>query len=724
MQPLCTESSEIYSNPLDDPTNRLIGVGCGITFLTPKHIDVIMQLPLPGIVIFVHGVNSDGEWYKPAEEGLCEGLDERLKRCNEHLCHATSAGGKLTPVKYLPELTPDGFVNPKMGSKTFIEPTENFSPVIHFRWGYKASADELQQYSDGIYLNEHRYWGGGPFANGCTALADLWGGGLTSRLFLWMHVQHLNPTNDRMVYSCPPRPYFVLAALRLTRLIESIRKKQADVPITIVCHSQGNMIGMAAAFLGDRLASVTDAQGKSGRCVADNYVLCNPPYSLVEKNFTEAWTERGMEDADGNNGRQSVEARIGTLRAFFDIVGQQSGAQQSNAIIDEAMKNEVHNFNAKTDRSKYGFGPEKSTHGRVTLYFNPHDKVISTTTIQGIGWRGLNQQEIDATGGAGIFSQRVFSQGFDVGTGKIYDFWLHHHNQPKPGSKDFWFPHSLNASYSLSKGLKANTNVAGKVLTVAMAPALIVATNLVKEPINALPPKDWQTPLHAPELPTPFKPQSIRLGKVCKQFDQGIDAPGEYRAQNQKRDANSAYAGDRDMPAHATEEARLKGTDAAAADSETEAALLYEHRAMLRMEAKREGLYKKSDDVGMENEPSTADANYNEWRTRKIKESLAASIDTHATDHSTIMTNGEHARMALAYDVAIGVCNIKQSDFVGFRKSADWRYLDGVDKNDPSRFFNEYFQRGLLNGKSIAEWTKEEDGIMPTKIIDKRSIFS
>ncbi|MDV2807422.1 hypothetical protein RZN17_29855, partial [Klebsiella pneumoniae subsp. pneumoniae] len=90
--------------------------------------------------------------------------------------------------------------------------------------------------------------------NGCSSLPDLWGNGLLDSLFLWIHIEHLNPLNDAMVFSAPPRPYFVLAALRLAKLVESIRKEQADVPITLVCHSQGNMIGMAAAFLGDKMA--------------------------------------------------------------------------------------------------------------------------------------------------------------------------------------------------------------------------------------------------------------------------------------------------------------------------------------------------------------------------------------------------------------------------------------------------------------------------------------
>ena len=394
--------------------------------------ELVLPLPLPGIVIFVHGVNSDGEWYQAAEEGLCKGLNTRLKRESGQILHDTAEGGQLTPVKYLKDLTPDGYLNPLKTEKSFIELNSHFSPVIQFRWGYKASSTDLQLYGNAIFLNEDDYWGGGPFANGCTSLPDLWGSGLNDQLFLWLHAQHFNPTNNRMVYACPPRPYYVLAALRLAKLIQSIREKQADVPVTIVCHSQGNMVSLAAAFLGDRLGSVTDATGKTGRCVADAYVLCNPPYSLLPKNSTEAWTQMDMKDAEGKTGRQTLEARIGTLSNFFKIMRQQASNAQQPELIDEFMANERHQFKADVDRNEFGYGPNRTSHGRVTLYFNPHDQVISATTIQGIGWRGMSAKEITATGGADVFCQRVFAEGFLVGNTdqkKSYHFWKDHHGK-------------------------------------------------------------------------------------------------------------------------------------------------------------------------------------------------------------------------------------------------------------------------------------------------------
>ena len=408
------------ASPVDDPSCLVVGQKSGITLFNHSCLDVIQQLPLPGVVIFVHGVNSDGEWYSEAEEGICKGLNTRLKRRDEHLFFATTEAGQLKPSKYMSELTADGYLNPNMKFDTFIDSDDTFSPVIRFRWGYKANLEELQQFGDGIYVNEQNYWGGGPFANGCTTLPDLWGEGLSEELFLWVHVQHMNPTNDRNVYACPPRPYYVLAALRLAKLVKSLREKQADVPITIVCHSQGNMVGIAAAFLGDKMDAATDGCGKSAPCVADNYVLCNPPYSVLKDNFTEKWSQRNTADPDGNTGRQTFDARTKTLAAFFKIIGDRKAEEQKPDRVDKRMANVGHGFTAQADRDEFGLN--SSTYGRVTLYCNPHDQVISATPVQGIGWRGMEQAEIDACSGVGVFTQRVFAQDHPVGVPGTYRY--------------------------------------------------------------------------------------------------------------------------------------------------------------------------------------------------------------------------------------------------------------------------------------------------------------
>jgi pimeloyl-ACP methyl ester carboxylesterase len=710
------------ASPADDPKNICVARKEGVTLFSHAQLDVLMQMPLPGITIFVHGVNSDGEWYEQAEQGLCEGLNNRLARRDQQLKHCGPEAGQLSPARYMAELTPNGFINPEMDARTFIQSDDTFSPVIRFRWGYKANGEELQEFGAGVYLNEENYWGGGPFANGCTSLPDLWGQGLSENMFLWVHVQHLNPTNDRQVYSCPPRPYYVLAAHRLAKLVESIRSKQADVPITIVCHSQGNMVGIAAAFLGDKLPNVTDAAGHTGRCVADTYVLCNPPYSLVKDNLADSWSERSMADPQGRTGRQTVNARTKTLAAFFDIIRKQASAQQPTEPINLRMSNKVHGFTAEADRAKYGLN--NSTYGRVTLYCNPHDQVISSTTVQGIGWRGLNDAEITATYGDGVFTQRVFAQGFKVGEQGQYNYWRNHYlstpeHPLKSDSADFWQPTSPYAKYSVAKGLEASQGW-GRILswpmTVLSAPLIIVALRVVKTRINALPPTDWTVPLRAPDLPEPFAPKSVRFGIASEQFDQGFDAPGEYRNRDRIHERMLAqddpYTGSR-----TTEDG--KRTDIPQGDGRGEAGLQQEHHAYLRMQAKREGRYKNDQKVEAEDKPDTANADYREWRSKKLKTLMADTLDTHATDHSTIMTNPMHAERALAYDVAIGNCDIREEDLHQLRIAADWRFVGGLKNGDAHKVFFEYFDTGYFRGESAYDWA-HANCKMPDTITDER----
>ncbi|MCC7600477.1 hypothetical protein IGS61_23525 [Janthinobacterium sp. FW305-129] len=696
--------------------NTLLASKSGVCLFNKGNMDMIAQLPLPGLVIFVHGVNSDGEWYGEAEEGLCAGLNERLRRRDQDLTHKGPEAGQLSPTTYLPELSNDGFINPDMNPKSFMSDADAFSPVIRFRWGYKASSDELQAYGDSIYLNENDYWGGGPFANGCTSLPDLWGQGLSDHLFLWLHIQHMNPTNDRQVYSCPPRPYYVLAALRLAKLVESLRKQQADVPITIVCHSQGNMVGIAAAFLGDRISGQLN-------CVADSYVLCNPPYSLVDSNFSEHMTQGDMKDRQGRTGRQTYKARVETMKAFFEIIRGQRSRKQSDAAVDARMSNCAHDFDIATDRKRHGY--MDATYGRVTLYSNPHDQVISSTSVQGIGWRGMNAEEIDATGGFGVFTQRVFAQGFEVGTPgvKKYDSWDNHWRKPKKGNKSFWFPESPPAEYSLSKGLPTNSSVIGSIMSVVTWPIFKIVLGVKKVPINALPPDNWVLPLEAPALPAPFHPQSKRFGASSLKFDQGFDAQGQSRDHQRARENGDPYGHDNPIPKGGSQGPQTELTDAALGDNGSEASLRYEHHAYLRMQAKREKLYKNGDKVKMEDEPESADDNYAKWRGKQIKTLLAATVDSHATDHSTIMTNSMHARNALTYDVAIGCCNISPAALRTARKAADWRFLKGLEDDDPNRVFDEYFQSGLFMEKSVYDWattTPDGEGSMPGKIFDER----
>ena len=697
--------------PAIDPRLIMAGKICGSTNFSHSPLDCLQQVPSPGIVIFVHGVNSDGEWYHQSEEGLCKGLNTRLKRCDEHLAYPSVEGGQLWPVTYRRELTDDGFVDPDRTPNTFIADAGHHSPVIQFRWGYKASDLELQEYGASIYLNEYDYWGGGPFANGCSSLPDLWGNGLLDSLFLWIHIEHLNPLNDAMVFSAPPRPYFVLAALRLAKLVESIRKEQADVPITLVCHSQGNMIGMAAAFLGDKMADVQDAAGIKGRCVADTYVLCNPPYSVLEDNSTEDWVQGQEADPDGNVGRQTCQARIETLKNFFKIVGQQADVPPHSAALAQMAANHAHGFTLDSDSNKYRCGPVTTTRGKVTLYCNPHDQIISSTAIQGMGWRGLCAAEIQAAQGKNVFTQRVFSQGYPVGKPGIYDYWSKQHNHPERGSLDFWVPHSKIADYSSQKGRLANSTGSGRAMTQVAALALIPLTKGAGVRINALPPRDWSIPVNAPALPEPFLPQAVQYGVASEDFDQLYNPRGSLRDPRRSHAAGDPY--------HALSDEQI---GAPKGDRDSHATMLYEDHARVRLMAKRTGRTPMGEKVSEEDMPATASEEHKRWRGDIITANLAANLDTHATDHSTIMTNGMHAEKALAYDVAVGVSHIQEKALRKLRVIADWRLLKNLDDSHSHKIFYEYFRTGKFKTMSVFDWVHSpgSTGALPDSIVNKR----
>ncbi|MDN7587256.1 T6SS effector phospholipase Tle3 domain-containing protein [Burkholderia seminalis] len=725
----------------DDPSQTSVGGGLGTTLFNRNDLECVMQMPLPGVVIFVHGVNSEGEWFKEAEKGLCAGLNRRMGRYDDQLFHWGPVAGQMTPVSYIESLTPDGFLNPDMSSKTYIKPDPSFSPVIHFRWGYAANAEELKEYGDKIMLNERNYWGGGPFAGGCSSLPDLWNDGLNDRLFLWLTVQHMNGIGNRKIYSTPPRTYGVLGALRLARLVESIRKRQADAPITIVCHSQGNMIGLAAAFLGDRLPEVTDQWGKKGRCVADTYVLANPPYSLVEANMTDSWAQRGVRDKNGHVGRETYVARKETLREYFDILRARADLEMPAEDLDRAMenarpsKNGGKPYSAAKDREAHGLY-QKNTYGRVTLYCCPHDQVISALTVQGIGWRGMSVDDISATNAWGVFSQRVFASNFEVGgENKLYRYWQDDWRKDKNQKEGFWYPPSPPARYGLGRGTHSNEGWIAKFFTIATSPALYLF-NLTNMAVNADPPKDWEIPITAPMLDkeTRFFPQAFRYGKPSGArdaqgkpieegcFNEGYDPPSAGRDANKenKRDDDPYDNFDAKSEKFKTEGDALK----AQGDAASEAAQRYEDHSILRMEARRAGNRRWVDKNGTvvgEDNPEAASADYTEWRNNEIFQILNGGDKNNPTNHSTIMTNKDHAEKALAYDVAIGLCYLTEDDLTYLRTQADWRFASDSRKSDPNFNLMDYINTGKHGELFLPDWAKkDENAKMPGKIYDER----
>lgn len=747
-----------------------VGGGQSTTLFSNSHYVCPKQMPLPGVVIFVHGVNSEGEWFTAAEEGLCRGLNRRLGRLDDQMMFKGVEGGQMQPVQYTESLTPDGYLNPDLGSTTYIKPTESFSPVIHFRWGYKAGKDELKQYGANIFLNEQNYWGGGPFANGCGTLADLWAKGLDDRAFGFLSVQALNGT-DRLVYATPPRAYMVLAALRLAHLIRSIRQKQADVPITVVCHSQGNMVGITAAFFGHNMKPVTDPDNKTGNCVADTYVLANAPYSVVQNNWLETWTQRGYSDENGEHGRETFNSRIKTLDNFFQIIGQRAANEPTPDAVNLEMENSQPSadgkpYKAETDRQAHGLktdGPYNKTFGRVTLYCCPHDQVISASPVQGIGWRGMSADEISKANGQGIFTQRVFATNWMVGDSsqKTYNYWDNDWRASvRKNDDDFFYPASTRAQYGFMRESRGKHSPFGLLAAALATPVLDVVLLLAKMQVNASPPrigpnKTWEVPLDAPALDAPFSPKTIKYGSAMKkitltcpdgktvesEFNESYDPPSAARnasksaAERNSDDPYDSFNGDPKKlgSGEAVADTEAQGTEA------SEAAQRYEDHAVLRQEARRDvqlhwapADWVSADGVVVgEDKPSDASASYSAWHKDRISAILLGGQHNNPTNHSTTMTNPEHAEKALAYDVAIGVCHLSADDWWKLRIEADWRMWKGLDQDNPAVKYATYFTDGVMPevpdkkgakaDRPLYEWaTRVEEAKMPSGIEDQR----
>jgi len=136
------------------------------------------------------------------------------------------------------------------------------------------------------------------------------------------------------------------------------------------------------------------------------------------------------------------------------------------------------------------------------------------------------------------------------------------------------------------------------------------------------------------------------------------------------------------------------------------------------------GLYRNSEFVTEEDNLDGASDNFKAWRAKKIKETLAENVKAPATDHSSIMTNPDHAKKALAYDIPVGVCHIKNDDVRMFRQMADWRYASGLDDGNPVKEFIEYFKIGKFKGDAIYDWANNDrHGKMPEKIVDERDML-
>lgn len=362
------------------------GNGTGIHVAKPLKDKIVeVRHNLPGSIILVHGVNDVGTSYEAVESGLCAGLAERL-------C------GQLTPAKYS---------NPTVADKDKVEddPDAVFfkrmvteathSPVIPFYWGFREEQNSFKpgwttKHGQALDRNGNRLdkdysKGGGPFANATSTLPDMWNRGKSG---LKGGLDKAQKDATHPIMDNPGRLYMILAARRLAALITMIRDYDADETVSIVAHSQGCMLSLLAqAFLLDPPLLAQQANARP----ADTLVLCNPPYSLLDKipKLTNAVDYLSGEDAAMHghyadiDGVQTLHARLTTL---VNIVKGVEKHKHATPTLVELPNTEKH-FGVVG--GKWEAGKDRDNCGKVYLYFSPEDMTVALSNVQGIGWQGV-----------------------------------------------------------------------------------------------------------------------------------------------------------------------------------------------------------------------------------------------------------------------------------------------------------------------------------------------
>ena len=395
----------------------------------PKVVDVPCEHV--GACIVVHGVNDVGTAYPAVEEGLIDGISQRMgwDPCNEGLMPPYTAATYRLPgaddARRL-EDDPDAVFY-----KRSIRP-DTCSPVIPFYWGYRGTpigGAPLRngQHADdyGNRLDKDLSKGGGPFANATNNLPDMWNRGVSA---LGGAADAVGRDPYRPVLAGPGRMYFVLAAQRLAALVSMIRDYDKNETVNIIAHSQGCLVSLLAqAFLMEQ-----------GRKPADTLILTHPPYALEPVHFEKY----GREDGDGRDedkppaaspapapaptsgapgqddkqaripdkvmskrggedhvmkglyealeGRQSMKARLDTLINIVQGVyagekSSQKPSRKSGWSSDELTRM----GRAGVHSLAWEPAADRDNRGKVYLYFCPEDMTVGLRNVQGIGWQGV-----------------------------------------------------------------------------------------------------------------------------------------------------------------------------------------------------------------------------------------------------------------------------------------------------------------------------------------------
>ncbi|CAB3796476.1 hypothetical protein LMG28688_04312 [Paraburkholderia caffeinitolerans] len=379
--------------------HHTIAEGAGVTH-SNRAGDKQIAVPRdrPGVVIFLHGVNDPGANYDHIEQGLCEGLNERLSRRDLKPGEYGAAFAKALQYNFKdPDF--DQWKDTKYDPDTYLyqrtEITEGsnqtHSMFIPFYWGYRAAPEEIKggeknpstlrgQYQDihGNRLSKHFAKGGGMFNNATTNIPAMFDPGWTDNPL--NQVAGMMMSDYQYSSNSPKRHYFVLAAKRLAMLVHEIRKVDPNETVTIMAHSQGTLITLLAqAFL---------AEDK--KPCADCVIMVDSPYSLTEPIAAQLVQPSA-----------TPYTLRGKLNTLINIVQAVTSSPNPNPPLDQLEptnplhggrtgKGWTHTQATRLDKdgSTHVFA-ERDNRGKVYLYFCTDDTTVDLPNVQGIGTHGV-----------------------------------------------------------------------------------------------------------------------------------------------------------------------------------------------------------------------------------------------------------------------------------------------------------------------------------------------
>ena len=346
---------------------------------------------LPGVVIFLHGVNDPGASYEAVEEGLCQGVNERLDRPD---LKAGRYGARYKRAKEMPAQARGSKEKELLDDPdTYLYRRDTSDPktrslMIPFYWGYRAEPGEIKrdqnhdpvklrdQYLDVFdnRLDRHFAKGGGFFANATNNLLEMYGKGFGA---FKRHGAQLALPNTLFMGKGPHRRYFVLAATRLAMLVSEIRRVSPDETISIIGHSQGTLITLLAQAL------LID---KGQRC-ADTLIMVDTPYSVLPSVTPTGHDTLAtlMRIVAAVTETPHTQPPLPELRALWTYRGR-TGPLWSPT--EGTRQDKVGNLTVF---------PERDNRGKVYLYFCPEDTTVALDDVKGIGTYGVPDTLPDGT---------------------------------------------------------------------------------------------------------------------------------------------------------------------------------------------------------------------------------------------------------------------------------------------------------------------------------------